>query len=141
MKEGVPDDVEPATISEVLLEVVYCHHTDLSRQPVVDFFDDVILSLGDQLFNVVCIHSRLFRHSGEECHFAEIVGIVTMLDLLRSDDLFNVLHGDDGWLSVEVEDMELAALLVCELLSLLDGIRLSDVEEPIFEKMITFPMS
>ena len=141
MKEGVPDDVEPATISEVLLEVVYCHHTDLSRQPVVDFFDDVILSLGDQLFNVVCIHSRLFRHSGEECHFAEIVGIVTMLDLLRSDELVNVLHGDDGWLSVEVEDKELSALLVCELLSLLDGILLSDVEEPIFEKMITFPMS
>lgn len=56
MKEGVPDDVEPATISEVLLEVVYCHHTDLSRQPVVDFFDDVILSLGDQFFYVSCIH-------------------------------------------------------------------------------------
>ena len=56
MKEGVPDDVEPATISEVLLEVVYCHHTDLAGQPVVDFFDDVILSLGDQFFYVSCIH-------------------------------------------------------------------------------------
>ena len=75
----------------------------------------------------------LLRHSGEECHFAEIVGIVTMLDLLRSDELVNVLHGDDGWLSVEVEDKELSALLVCELLSLLDGLLLSDVEEPVFE--------
>ena len=53
----------------------------------------------------------------------------------------NVFHGDDGGLSVEIEDQELAALLVGELLSLLDGILLSDVEEPIFEKMITFPMS
>ena len=52
----------------------------------------------------------------------------------------NVLHGDDGGLSVEIEDKELAALLVCELLSLLDGMLLSDVEEPIFEKMITFFM-
>ena len=75
----------------------------------------------------------LFRHCREECHFAEIVGIVTMLDLLRSDELVNVLHGDDGWLSVEVEDKELSALLVCELLSLLDGLLLSDVEEPVFE--------
>ena len=53
----------------------------------------------------------------------------------------NVLHGDDGGLAVEIEDKELAALLVCELLSLLDGMLLSDVEEPIFEEMITFPMS
>lgn len=83
----------------------------------------------------------LLRHSGEECHFTEVVGIVVTLDLLRSDELVNVLHGDDGWLSVEVEDKELAALLVCELLSLLDGILLTDVEEPVFEKMITFPMS
>ena len=75
----------------------------------------------------------LLRHSGEECHFTEVVGIVTMLDLLRSDELVNVLHGDDGWLSVEVEDKELSALLVCELLSLLDGLLLSDVEEPVFE--------
>ena len=83
----------------------------------------------------------LLRHSGEECHFAEIVGIVAPLDLLRSDELVNVLHGDDGGLSVEVKDKELAALLVGELLSPLDGILLTDVEEPIFEKMITFPMS
>ena len=80
----------------------------------------------------------LLRHSGEECHFAEIVGIVTMLDLLRSDELVNVLHGDDGGLAVEIEDKELAALLVCELLSLLDGILLSDVEEPIFEENDNF---
>ena len=64
-----------------------------------------------------------------------------MLDLLRADELVNVLHGDDGGLSVEIEYQELAALLVCELLSLLDGILLTDVEEPVFEKMITFPMS
>ena len=56
-----------------------------------------------------------------------------MLDLLRSDELVNVLHGDDGGLSVEIEDKELSALLVCELLSLLDGILLTDVEEPVFE--------
>ena len=83
----------------------------------------------------------LLRHSGEECHFAEIVGIVATLDLIRADEFVNVLHGDDGWLSVEVEDKELAALLVCELLRLLDGMLLSDVEEPNYEKMITFPMS
>ena len=75
----------------------------------------------------------LLRHSGEECHFTEVVGIVVTLYLLRSDELVNVLHGDDGWLSVEVEDKELSALLVCELLSLLDGLLLSDVEEPVFE--------
>ena len=75
----------------------------------------------------------LLRHSGEECHFTEVVGIVATLDLLRSDELVNVLHGDDGGLSVEVEDKELSALLVCELLSLLDGLLLSDVEEPVFE--------
>ena len=56
-----------------------------------------------------------------------------MLDLLRTDELVNVLHGDDGWLSVEVEDKELSELLVCELLSLLDGLLLSDVEEPVFK--------
>ena len=83
----------------------------------------------------------LLRHNGQECHFTEVVGIVATLDLLRSDELVNVLHGDDGGLAVEIEDKELAALLVCELLSLLDGMLLSDVEEPIFEKMITFPMS
>ena len=57
-----------------------------------------------------------------------------MLDLLRSDELVNVLHGDDGGLSVKIEDKELAALLVCELLSILDGLFLSDVEEPVFEE-------
>ena len=133
--------VEPTTISKVLLEVFDGSDAHLAGQPVVDFLQGVILGFLDPLCNVVCIHSRLFRHSGEECHFAEIVGIVTMLDLLRSDELVNVLHGDDGWLSVEVEDKELSALLVCELLSLLDGILLTDVEEPVFEKMITFPMS
>ena len=76
----------------------------------------------------------LLRHSGEECHFAEIVGIVAPLDLLRTDELVNVLHGDDGGLSIEVEDKELAALLVGELLSPLDGILLTDVEEPVFEE-------
>ena len=80
----------------------------------------------------------LLRHSGEECHFSEIVGIVATLDLLRADELVNVLHGDDGGLAVEIEDKELAALLVCELLSLLDGMLLSDVEEPIFEENDNF---
>lgn len=75
----------------------------------------------------------LLRHNGEECHFTEVVVIVATLDLLRTDELVNVLHGDDGGLSVEIEDKELAALLVCELLSLLDGILLTDVEEPVFE--------
>lgn len=80
----------------------------------------------------------LLRHNGEECHFTEVVGIVATLYLLRSDELVNVLHGDDGGLSVEIEDKELAALLVCELLSLLDGILLSDVEEPVFEEKDNF---
>ena len=80
----------------------------------------------------------LLRHSGEECHFAEIVGIVAALDLLRTDELVNVLHGDDGGLAVEIEDQKLLALLVCELLSALDGILLSDVEEPIFEEKDIF---
>ena len=48
--------VDPATISEVLLEVVDCHHTDLSRKPVVDFHDDVILGFHDQFLYVSCIH-------------------------------------------------------------------------------------
>ena len=69
---------------------------------------------------------------------SQIVGIVATLDLLRADEFVNVLHGDDGGLSVEVEDQELLALLVGELLSLLDGILLSDVEEPIFEKNDNF---
>ena len=76
----------------------------------------------------------LFRHCCVECHFAEIVGIVATLDLLRTDELVNVLHGDDGGLSIEVEDQKLLALLVGELLSPLDGILLTDVEEPIFEE-------
>ena len=76
----------------------------------------------------------LLRHSGEECHFAEIVDIVATLDLLRTDELVNVLHGDDGGLSIEVEDKELAALLVGELPSLFDGLLLTYVEEPIFEE-------
>ena len=46
----------------------------------------------------------------------------------------NVMHGDDGGLSIEVEDQELLALLVGELLSLLDGLLLTDVEEPVFEE-------
>ena len=80
----------------------------------------------------------LLRHSGEECHFSEIVGIVAALDLLRTDELMNVLHGDDGGLPVEVEDQELLALLVGELLSSLNGLLLSDVEEPIFEENDNF---
>lgn len=48
--------IEPTTIAKVLLEVVYCHHTDLSRQPVVDFLDDVILGFHDQFLYVSCIH-------------------------------------------------------------------------------------
>ena len=48
--------VEPATIAKVLLEVVDGSDAHLAGQPVVDFFDDVILSLGDQFFYVSCIH-------------------------------------------------------------------------------------
>ena len=48
--------VEPATITEVMLEVVDGSDAHLAGQPVVDFFDDVILSLGDQFFYVSCIH-------------------------------------------------------------------------------------
>ena len=48
--------VEPAPIPEVLLEVVYCHNTDLSRKPVVDFLDDVILGFCYQFLYVSCIH-------------------------------------------------------------------------------------
>ena len=65
---------------------------------------------------------------------SQIVGIVATLDLLRADELVNVLHGDDGGLAVEIEDQKLLALLVGELLSPLDGILFSDVEEPIFEE-------
>ena len=56
MKEGVPDDVEPATIAKVLLEVVDGSDAHLAGQPVVDFLDDVILSLCYQFFYVSCIH-------------------------------------------------------------------------------------
>ena len=66
--------------------------------------------------------------------FSIIVGIVATLDLLRADELVNVLHGDDGGLAVEIEDQKLLALLVGELLSLFDGLLLTDVEEPIFEE-------
>ena len=69
---------------------------------------------------------------------SQIVGIVATLDLLRADEFVNVLHGDDGGLAVEIEDQKLLALLVGELLSLLDGILLSDVEEPIFEENDNF---
>ena len=69
---------------------------------------------------------------------SQIVGIVATLDLLRADEFVNVLHGDDGGFAVEIEEQELLALLVGELLSLLDGILLSDVEEPIFEENDNF---
>ena len=48
--------VEPATITEVLLEVVDCSDAHLAGQPVVDFLDDVILGLCYQFFYVSCIH-------------------------------------------------------------------------------------
>ena len=69
---------------------------------------------------------------------SQIVGIVATLDLLRSDELVNVLHGDDGGLAVEIDDQKLLALLVGELLSSLNGLLLSDVEEPIFEENDNF---
>ena len=106
----------------------------------MNFFDDVILSFCYQFLYVSCIHRWLFRHGGIECHTTEIVGIVAPLDLLRADEFVNVLHGDDGGLSVEIEDQELPALLVSKLLSLLDGILLSDVEEPVFEEKDEFFM-
>ena len=48
--------VEPATITEVQLEMVDGSDAHLAGQPVVDFLDDVILSHGDQFFYVSCIH-------------------------------------------------------------------------------------
>ena len=48
--------IKPATITEVLLEMVDGSDAHLAGQPVVDFLDDVILSLGDQFFYVSCIH-------------------------------------------------------------------------------------
>ena len=56
MKEGVPDDVEPAAIPEVLLEVVDGSDANLARKPVVDFLDDVILGFCYQFLYVFCIH-------------------------------------------------------------------------------------
>ena len=50
--------VEPTTISKVLLEVFDGSDAHLAGQPVVDFLQGVILGFLDQLFNVVCIHSR-----------------------------------------------------------------------------------
>ena len=48
--------IKPATITEVLLEVVDCHHADLSRQFVMNFLDDVILGFCYQFLYVSCIH-------------------------------------------------------------------------------------
>ena len=146
--------VEPATITEVLLEVVYSHDPDLSGEAVVDFLDDVIFGFCDQFFYVFGVHwlwgldpaenrreqwqdlagkpqgASLFRHGGEECHFTEVVG--TFAYLLGAYPELDLLHGNDSWFALEVEHEELASLLVCELLSLLDGLLLTDVEEPIF---------
>ena len=69
---------------------------------------------------------------------SQIVGIVATLDLLRADEFVNVLHGDDGGFAVEIEELELLALLVGELLNLLDGILFSDVKKPIFEENDNF---
>lgn len=74
----------------------------------------------------------LMGHSCVEGHFTEEVGIY--LDLLGSDELLALFHGNDCWLSLEVEDKELASLLVCELLGFLGGFLLADVEEPVFEE-------
>ena len=48
--------IKPATITEVLLEMVYGYDTNLARKPVMNFLDNVILGLGDQFFYVSCIH-------------------------------------------------------------------------------------
>ena len=48
--------VEPATITEVLFEVVYGHDTDFSGQPVIDFLQDVIFGFPNPFFYVLCIH-------------------------------------------------------------------------------------
>ena len=48
--------IKPATITEVLLEMIYGYDTNLARKPVMNFLDNVILGLGDQFFYVSCIH-------------------------------------------------------------------------------------
>ena len=48
------------------------------------------------------------------------------------------LHGEDARFPVNVQHEEFALLLVCELLRFLDGLLLSKVEEPIFEKNDNF---
>ena len=48
--------IKPATITEVLLEMVDGNDTDLARKAVMNFLDNVILGLGDQFFYVSCIH-------------------------------------------------------------------------------------
>ena len=48
--------IKPATITEVLLEMVDGYDTNLARKAVMNFLDNVILGLGDQFFYVSCIH-------------------------------------------------------------------------------------
>ena len=48
--------IKPATITEVLLEVVDGSDAHLAGQPVVDFLDDVILGFCYQFLYVSCIH-------------------------------------------------------------------------------------
>ena len=93
--------VEPAAITEVLLKVIDGNDTHLTREAVIDFLQDVILGFLDQLFNVVCIHSRLFRHGGIECHFTEVVSI--FVHLLGAYPELDLLHRNNSWFALEIE--------------------------------------
>ncbi len=57
-----------------------------------------------------------------------------LVHLLGAYPELDLLHRNDSWFSVKVEHYELAALLICELLCPLNGLLLTDVEEPIFEE-------
>ena len=48
--------IKPATIAEVLLEVVDGSDAHLTRESVIDFLDDVILGFCYQFLYVFCIH-------------------------------------------------------------------------------------
>ena len=48
--------IKPATITEVLLEMIYGYDTNLARKPVMNFLDNVILGFCYQFLYVSCIH-------------------------------------------------------------------------------------
>ena len=48
--------IKPATITEVLLEMVDGNDTDLARKPVMNFLFNVVFCLFDQFLNGICVH-------------------------------------------------------------------------------------